>query len=260
MDKVGRKLERIVKNTGSKPSFLLTFTGKGSRIEKTFEPEISISLGCHYEIAFTSLETYFSIPNIDKGNNILTVGKIGDKVFKEIKIEPGCYGLLDLNKEITRMLKEFGGLMENAVSFEPNYSTFKCVMVLKAGFQVDFTAKDSLRQILGFDEKVYKADKGAAKRIESEHVVNIMKVNSIFIHCDLVSGSYVNGRPSPILYSFFPMADPGDKIIVEPNEYIYLPIELDVIRHMTVWLTDQELNPINLREETLTIGLHLRSC
>ena len=87
-----------------------------------------------------------------------------------------------------------------------------------------------------------------------------MKVNSIFIHCDLVSGSYVNGLPSPILYSFFPLADPGDKIIEKPTEYIYLPIESDVIRHMTVWLTDQELNPINLREETLTIGLHLRSC
>jgi hypothetical protein len=257
MDEVERKLGEIVKNTGSKSSFLLTFTGKGSRIEKTFEPEISITPGCHYEIAFTSLETYFSIPNIDTGNNVLTIGKTDEKVLKTIKIEPGCYGLLELNREITRLLK---GNMDNAVSFEPNYSTFKCIMVLKAGYKVDFTKDGSLRPILGFNKKVYKADEKTAKRIESEHIVDIMKVNSIFIHCDLVSGSYVNGVSSPILYSFFPVADPGDKIVEKPAEYIYLPIESDVIRRMTVWLTDQELNPINLREETLTIGLHLKSC
>ena len=63
------KLDKIIKNTKSKDSFLLTLSGKGSKIEKTFEPEISISAGCHYEIAFTSLESYYSIPNINTTNN-----------------------------------------------------------------------------------------------------------------------------------------------------------------------------------------------
>ena len=58
MDAVEEKLGKIVKNTRSKDSFLLTLTGQGSRIEKTFEPEISITADCHYEIAFLSLESY----------------------------------------------------------------------------------------------------------------------------------------------------------------------------------------------------------
>ena len=61
MEAVEEKLDKIVKNTKPKYSFLLTLTGQGSRIEKTFEPEISITAGCHYEIAFTSLESYYSI-------------------------------------------------------------------------------------------------------------------------------------------------------------------------------------------------------
>ena len=71
MDAVEEKLDKIVKNIKPKYSFLLTLTGQGARIEKTFEPEISITPGCHYEIAFTSLESYYSIPNINESNNCL---------------------------------------------------------------------------------------------------------------------------------------------------------------------------------------------
>ena len=98
------------------------------------------------------------------------------------------------------------------------------------------------------------------QRFVSEHTVQIMTVNSILVHCDLVAGSYLNGRRAPIVHSFFPLANPGDKMVEKPVEYIYLPIPSDVIRHMSVWLTDQEQNILNLEEETVTIKFHLRSC
>ena len=72
--------------------------------------------------------------------------------------------------------------------------------------------------------------------------------------------SYLNGRRVPIIHSFFPLADPGTKIVEKPVGYIYLPVSSDVIRHITVWLTDQNQNVIDLGEETLTIKFHLRSC
>ena len=58
MEVVQDKLGKIVQNTKPKYSFLLTLSGKGSKLEKTFDPEIAVSENCHYEIAFTSLETY----------------------------------------------------------------------------------------------------------------------------------------------------------------------------------------------------------
>ncbi len=105
MDVVEEKLDKIVKHTRPKDSFLLTLTGQGSRIEKTFEPEISITAGCHYEIAFISLESYYSIPNIGKLNNTFQIAKTGQD-WITTTLATGCYGLMDLNAEIGRQLKE----------------------------------------------------------------------------------------------------------------------------------------------------------
>ena len=249
------KLDKIIENTKSKDSFLLTLSGKGSKIEKTFEPEISISAGCHYEIAFTSLESYYSIPNINTTNNTFQISKAGQD-WITITLPTGCYGLIDLNTEIKKQLKDIK--MTKAVEFKANYNTFKCVMIIQGGYGVHFATK-SLRTVLGFEVKTYKA-KGIVKRFIPEHKVQIMTVNSILVHCDLVAGSYLNGRRAPIVHSFFPLANPGDKMVEKPVEYIYLPIPSDVIRHMSVWLTDQEQNILNLEEETVTIKFHLRSC
>ena len=255
MEKVEEKLDKIAKNTSPKYSFMLTLTGKGARLEETFEPEISIDAGCHYEIAFTSLETYYSMPNIDGSNNTLQVARIGDP-WKTLTVEPGCYGLMHLDKEISRLLEGLG--MPKAVQFKANYNTFRCIMVVAAGYMVKFTTNQSIGTILGFKPRKYEAK--TQKRFTSDHTVQILPINSILIHCNLAGGSYLNGSLAPIIYSFYPKVSPGDKIVQTPDQYIYLPVSSDIIRHMSVWLTDQDQNLLNLREEVVTIRFHLRSC
>ncbi len=248
MEEIDGKLEKIEANTRPVQSFLLTLSGRGSKIEKTFQPEIIG--GTSYKMAFTSLDTYFAIPNIITSNNSLEISK-GGGAFVSIALAKGCYGMEDLNREVNRLLKCCG--MVNGVQFNADYSTFRCIMTIKEGFIVRF--KDSsLRTVLGFEVKEY-----AAGRFISEHTVQIMYVNSILVHCDLVSGSYLNGVPSPIIHSFFPTVNPGEKIIERPVEFIYLPVNLDAIRHMTVWLTDQNLNLLDLGEEEVTVKFHLTS-
>ena len=251
MDKLEEKLDKIVANTRPRDSFLITLTGKGSRLEGTFEPEISIDAGCHYEIAFTSLDTFYSMPNINKSNDSFLIKRIGGE-FHQIKLDPGCYGLLHLDKEISRILETLG--MQDAVHFTANYNTFKCTMTLERGYTVKF---GSLGSVLGF-EGMYEAK--VKKRFESDRIIQILPINTILVHCDLAGSSYLNGRIQPIVYSFFPQVDPGLKIIERPVEYIYLPVSTDIIRRMTVWLTDQDQNLLDLREEPLTVRFHLRTC
>ena len=71
------RYDTIIMKTKPKTSFLITLTGKGTKLEKTFQPEISIKAGCHYEIAFASLETFNSIPNINKTKNSIQVAATG---------------------------------------------------------------------------------------------------------------------------------------------------------------------------------------
>ena len=182
------KLAQIVKNTNPKSSFLITLTGKGSRLEKKFEPEISVMAGCHYEIAFTNLETYFSVPNINENTNSFTIQKKGEKA-QNVTLEKGCYGLTDLNAEIQRQLTILN--IQKAVQLRANYNTFKCVMILLPDFTINFL--DNLNEILGFEKKTY-ASKSITRRIISENPVNIMTVNSILVHCNLINDSYLNGK------------------------------------------------------------------
>ena len=57
--------------------------------------------------------------------------------------------------------------------------------VLDVKCRVNFDEEDSLCTVLGFDRKeVYKVG-----RHESEHIVNILSVNSILVHCDVIESS-----------------------------------------------------------------------
>ena len=144
---------------------------------------------------------------------------------------------------------------KDAVKLEPNFNTLKCIMTLSNGVKVDLTLKNSLHTVLAFKSKVYETG-----RHESENTVNIMSINSILVHCNLIGSSYLNGTLQPIIYSFFPNVSPGAKIVEKPSNIIYLPVSSDLIYQMTAWLTDQNNKPIDLRGEVLTIKFHFRVC
>ena len=55
---------------------------------------------------------------------------------------------------------------------------------------VDFDIDNSLRTVLGFEAKKYTK----VGTYESENIVNILNVNSILVHCDIIEGSRVNGK------------------------------------------------------------------
>ena len=227
-------------------------SGKKSVVQTDFAP--NLELDGPYEIALQSLETYYSFPNIDKKNNTIRVTLDGTTWY-DLKFAVGCYEYKDINKELQRQIKSLGG-KETDIILHPNKNTFQTIMIIQGTVQVDFvTCPNPIRTVLGFDKKVY----GKGRHI-SEHTVNIMRVNSIFVHTNVIASSYVNGSQSPVIYSFFPDIPPGAKIIVQPRVLIYLPVSLSVISRLTSWLTDQDNTPLNSRGEELTIKYHLRPC
>ena len=126
-------------------------------------------------------------------------------------------------------------------------------MIINNKFEVDFRRYNSINSLLGFDSKLYTWGFN-----ESGNMVNILTLNSILVNIDIVSGSYVNASTQPTIYSFFPDVSPGYKIIENPHNLLYLPITADTIHSITIWLTDQNGNELNLRGENLSIRFHLR--
>ena len=248
-------LKTIADKTESRPSFNVIISNSTSLIRTTFSPPLIFPKDCHYEMAVCSLETYYSFPNIDESNDSLLVSFDKGTSWKLIKIPTGCYEIRAINKEVKRLVVKAGGKKDD-VTITPNLNTLQCILVLKDNIGVNFNVINSLRSVLGFNA-VHFIGPG---RFESENVVNIMNVNSIMVHCDIIGGSRLNGEERPIIYSFFPNVGPGEKIVTRPKNLIYLPITLGVISHMTCWLTDQDNKPLNLRGEEITITFHIKSC
>ena len=56
----------------------------------------------------------------------------------------------------------------------------------------------------------------------SKNLVNIMSVNSILVHCNIIHSSYMRGTQAPVAYNFFPNSAPGQKILEALHNLIYL--------------------------------------
>ena len=115
--------------------------------------------------------------------------------------------------------------------------------------KVSFDVPNSLVSVLGFKQDIVYG----VGRQASENLVNSMGVNSILVHCNFIHFSYMRGTQAPVVYNFFPNAAPGQKMLEAPPNLIYLPVTVDVISTLSVWLTDQDGDHLDLRGEKFTV-------
>jgi len=244
-------LEKIALNTEPKESFQIVVTDNKTKFTTQFNPHIQLKKNKRYEIALVNLETYYSFPNITRQNCRFTYSPDAGYTWHHILVPEGSYDIEDIDDYIQQKMKQNGHV--NKISLSANTNTLKAVVLLENNYQVDFQPMDSISSVLGFNEEVYTNDYQ-----ESENPVNILSINSILVNIDIISGSYVNGRRNPTIYSFFPAVSPGYKIIETPANLVYLPITLDAIYSMQTTITDQNGALLNLRGENVSIRFHVR--
>ena len=213
-----------------------------------------------YEAALLSINLYNSIPNITEDNNIFKYSIDNGSTWKTISLEKGSYELQAINDEIQRIMIQNGDFDTNNneayITISPHISELKSIIhISNETYVVDFNTENSIGSVLGF--RSLRIGYGYNK---SHDIVDITKVNSVLVNVDIISGSYVNGCESPAIYSFDPnRVPPGFKIEERPNpSLIYYPVNRKNIHYITVWLTDQDNNPIDLRGERVTVKIHIR--
>ena len=97
---------------------------------------------------------------------------------------------------------------KNNIEISANINILKSEMFLKNNYEVEFRKDKSINSLLGFHSNLYTSGFH-----ESENMVNILTINSMLVHIDIISGSYVNGSTQPTIYSFFPDVSPKIHII-----------------------------------------------
>ena len=175
----------------------------------------------------------------------------------DILIPEGRYHVEGINKFIQREMRKNNHYDQTSdkvyIEITANTNTLKSEMIIKNNCEVDFRRYNSINSLLGFNINLYTSGFH-----ESENMVNILTINSILVNIDIISGCYVNGFTQLTIHSFFPDVSPGYKIIEISHNLPYLPITADTIHNITIWLTDQNRNELNLRGENLSMRFHLR--
>ena len=137
-----------------------------------------------------------------------------------------------------------------------NKITLRASLLIKeTGWSVTFPKENSLGSVLGFDSREYVYRK---QPYISEKIVNILSVNSILVHCDMISGSMVDGVKSPVIFNYSPNVVPGSKIVGDPVKPIYLPVSKDVINELNIWVSDQDNRLLDLQGEKIVLTFHMR--
>lgn len=219
-------------------TFTLSLSGNSSVLEATYFPRIELSEDRQYSLGLASFLTFNTIPNITAGNN-----KIHFTDGLSIAIPTGSYEIDDI-----------------ALYLKPhNIELFGNTNTLHSHIQstreLDFTTADSVGQLLGFTPRILDAN--------VEHIsdipINILKVNSIRIECNITTGAFINGKKVHTIHEFFPAVPPGYKIIEVPSNIIYLPVSVNTIDHIQLRIVDQVGDLVDFRGETITVRLHLKS-
>lgn len=223
-------------------SITLTFTGNQSTLRNEYFPPLE--LDGKYECSLIDFSTYNSIPNIDESNSLIHIGK------EIIVIPTGSYEIDDIGVFVKNKL-----LIKNpeiAFSLKANNNTLQTE--IKCSETIYFNKDRSIGRLLGFSKQ--ELNKNIIHY--SDLPVNIIKVNEIFIECDIITASYVNNKLGHTLHHFSPAVAPGYKIVEIPSNLIYLPVNVKQISTVTLKIVDQDNNLINLRGEEITIRIHLR--
>ena len=154
------QLRKLVEYAEPKPKSFICSLGNKSRLKTSFIPPLEFPPSSRYEMALTSLETYYSFPSIDASNNHLKVSLDGGKTWMDIHIPTGCYEIKAINNELQRfIMKKIGDEEdEKRIILSPNPNTLRCVLeILHEKCQVYFNVDGSLCKVLGFSRKIYKA-------------------------------------------------------------------------------------------------------
>ena len=156
---------------------------------------------------------------------------------------------------ISRLMKS-NNYNEDGITIQRNYNTLKSRIILAHSYQTDFTIKNGLRYISGFDAKCLGED-GV---YDCDRQVNITDIHSVLISCSLVSSSYLNGSPNDVIYGFSPNKSPGFLLSIKPNNLIYGRMgKREEMSNITIHVTDQDGRPIDFNKERTTFLLHIKS-
>lgn len=231
-----------------KMSFSFILSGNSSELSYDFNPPIYLEDDVDYEIGLINFDSFYSIPNIDETNNAFAW--TDGPYYYTIRVPTGSYEINNLIEVLQEKIKK----EDDKANIKFTFNAHTSKVTITSERDIYFYLANSIGPVLGFNKMTVKA----FNETEGESPIEILKVNTICVDCNIATGSFLNGQPVHIIHQFFPAVSPGYKIIETPLNTIYYPITLKRINNITLRIIDQNGDLVNFQNEVRTIRLHLR--
>lgn len=250
-------------------SLTVTFSGTTSVLRADFFPEITLDTNGRYYCGLLDFTSYNSIPNITAGkNNEFKFNYLVKKIEKDskgkdsttfvttpkiISLSTGAYEIDDILKYLKQEL------ITVAVNLTYEISVVTSKVQLTFDSKIEWTG-GTLLNLLGFQKAEALRKFTANEGQWSDNIVRITDIDVIRIECDIVSGSYINGKHCHTIHQFSNCkVRPGYKFIEVPQHIIYLPIkERQQLRTIQISIVNQEGSLIDFRGEQISCRIHIK--
>lgn len=223
----------------------------------SFDPPIRISN--NFALGLHSGTLWYSYYNISSDYNNQIFRYYNGSVWKNITITAGLYSIDDINTFVHNAMlangdyTNVGGVNVFDIVITPDYNTFKLLITLTNSYQVDLSV-GNLYQIFGFSSIVISSTQEGPNNVDISN-----GIDKLLIHVDCVTGSYVNGSASDVIYGFSPNVKPSSLIELNPTKIVYLPLnKTGFLQKMRIRITDQSNRRVNLNGEQVTMSLYLK--
>ena len=172
-------------------------------------------------------------------------------------LNPGIYEVIDLNNTLNYIL------IDN-IKVSITIDDIRLKSNLKINQTLIFTEKSFFYTILGFTQsRSYPLDdidgfyQLIAGSYKSDKPINITGIDKIYLKCDWIQGSIVNGIREPILFSFALSSPPSHKIYKEPRVKLFKKVNKSVLSHITFYFEDDDYKAVDFHNETISFTCQL---
>lgn len=244
--------------------------GAESTLSENYQPPIELDVNSEYSLALIGFYSYNNIPNIEEGTNKFYYLLPGSSEQKSITLPKGAYEITAIEQYLQKVLLNNTKRDTNdnltttniiseqekdkTFSLKANENTLKCE-IFSSRYDINFKPEDSIGKLLGFSQKLLKANQVH----QSDLPVNIIRVNTIRVECNIVKGSYYKSKESHTLYETGLDVGPAEQIFIEPVNPLYLPIINRLsIPNITLNIIDQDNRLIDFNGQTINIRLALK--
>lgn len=219
-----------------------------------FEVQINppLNLGPNAKAALVKFTAYYSWHNISHEfeNHTVRYSVNNGNTYQDVVFEDGLYSYEDINSYIAFAL----GHASPPPSISFNDTTYKVVVTVPKGCILNL--KDSnFAELLGFNPTLLGEGEHTSPRPP-----NLSRdLDSLFIHCDFIKGSIVDGNWGNVLYSFGTAnLLPGYPFTQEPRNLLYTPISSQTLSRVRIYITDVFKRPVLLNNAPVMVVISIK--